>query len=80
MINGITYKPTKELVADYFTKLLQGSLFRKHRNNIMEISEMDEAIHAEVYQNIYGWESNHGIQPIHYSLILYFILYVNQQS
>ena len=54
MITAITYKPTKELVADYFTKPLQGSLFRKHRNNIMGITEADEAYHAQWYKEHCG--------------------------
>ena len=29
------YHPTKEMVSDYLTKPLQGSLFRTHRNSLM---------------------------------------------
>jgi hypothetical protein len=35
----ITYWPTKQMVLDYLTKPLQGSLFRTHRNSIMGHSE-----------------------------------------
>jgi hypothetical protein len=35
----IVYCPTKEMVSDYLTKPLQGSLFRTHRNSIMGVSE-----------------------------------------
>jgi len=31
----VIYHPTKEMVSDYLTKPLQGSLFRTHRNSIM---------------------------------------------
>jgi hypothetical protein len=31
----VIYWPTKEMVSDYLTKPLQGSLFRSHRNSIM---------------------------------------------
>jgi hypothetical protein len=36
---SVTYCPTLEMVSDYFTKPLQGSLFRTHRNAIMGLSE-----------------------------------------
>ena len=34
----ITYCPTKEMVADYLSKPLQGSLFRLHRNTLMGLT------------------------------------------
>jgi hypothetical protein len=37
----VTYCPTKEMISDYFTKPLQGSLFRQHRNAIMGVSEAE---------------------------------------
>ena len=51
IINAVTYCPTKELVADYLSKPLQGSLFRTHRNSILGITESDEAFYAESYKN-----------------------------
>ena len=39
--NGIievTYCPTKEIVSDYLSKLLQGSLFQKHHNTLLGIT------------------------------------------
>jgi hypothetical protein len=38
---SVTYCPTLEMVSDYFTKPLQGSLFRTHRNAIMGLSESE---------------------------------------
>jgi hypothetical protein len=35
----IEYCPTGDMLADYFTKPLQGSSFRKFRNEIMNISD-----------------------------------------
>jgi len=35
---SITYCPTKEIVSDFLTKPLQGSLFRIHWNSIMWVS------------------------------------------
>jgi hypothetical protein len=35
----VIYCPTKQMVSDYLTKPLQGSLFRTHRNSIMGHSE-----------------------------------------
>ena len=34
----VTYCLTKEMVADYLSKLLQGSLFCLHRNTLMGIT------------------------------------------
>ena len=49
-ITTVTYQSTKEMVADYLSKTLQGSLFRKHRNAIFGITEQDEAETLEKYQ------------------------------
>ena len=35
----IDYCPTEDMIADFFTKPLQGGQFRKFRNKIMNISE-----------------------------------------
>ena len=45
----VTYCPTKEIVCDYLSKPLQGSLFRTHRNTIMGISEADCITYKVVY-------------------------------
>ena len=34
----VTYYPTKEMVPDYLSKLLQGSLFCFHRNTLMGVT------------------------------------------
>ena len=36
---NVAYCPTKEMVSDYLSKPLQGSLFRLHRNTIMGLTE-----------------------------------------
>jgi hypothetical protein len=54
IINAVTYCPTKELVADYLSKPLQGSLFRTHCNSILGITDADEAYNAESYKNETG--------------------------
>jgi hypothetical protein len=41
--------PTKEMVSDYLTKPLQGSLFRTHRNSIMGVSENELSCYQDVY-------------------------------
>ena len=41
---AIQYCPTKEMVADYFTKPLQGELFYKFRDQIMGVVPMDTII------------------------------------
>jgi hypothetical protein len=45
----IVYCPTKEMVSDYLTKPLQGSLFRVHRNSIMGVSEDSLTWYKEEY-------------------------------
>ena len=34
----VEYCPTKEMVSDYLSKPLQGSLFRLHRNTLMGVT------------------------------------------
>jgi hypothetical protein len=43
---AIQYCPTKQMIADYFTKLLQGKLFYKFRDQIMGVVPMD-TIHGD---------------------------------
>jgi hypothetical protein len=43
---AIQYCPTKQMVADYFTKPLQGALFYKFRDQILGLAPM-EAIHDD---------------------------------
>jgi hypothetical protein len=38
---AIQYCPTKQMVADYFTKALQGALFYKFRDQILGVVPMD---------------------------------------
>jgi hypothetical protein len=45
----IVYCPTKEMVSDYLTKPLQGSLFRTHCNSIMGVSEDSLSRYHEEY-------------------------------
>jgi len=49
-LTAISYCPTKEMVSDYLSKSLQGSLFRTHRNAIMGITEQDEAESFNAYK------------------------------
>ena len=47
----VTYCPTKEMVADYLSELLQGSLFRLHRNAIMGLTtEMVDQYELEYHK------------------------------
>jgi hypothetical protein len=38
---NVEYCPTLDMIGDYFTKPLQGSLFRKFRNTILGVDEAD---------------------------------------
>ena len=49
-LTAISYCPTKEMVSDYLSKSLQGSLFWTHRNAIMGINEQDEAESFNAYK------------------------------
>ena len=40
-ISSVEHCPTEEMIADYFTKPLQGSLFKKFRNAIMGCTDAD---------------------------------------
>ncbi len=57
---AIQYCPTKEMVADYFTKPLQGELFYKFRDQIMGVVPMKTIIgdHRSVLDNISNKLSN----------------------
>lgn len=46
---NIEYCPTGDMIADFFTKPLQGSLFRKFRNLIMGVGEADVIAYKGAY-------------------------------
>ena len=45
----VLYCPTTEMVADFYTKPLQGYLFIKHRNTILGINEEDYVLYEKQY-------------------------------
>lgn len=45
----ILYCPTKEMMADFYTKPLQGSLFKTHRNAILGITDIDTPLYVDQY-------------------------------
>jgi hypothetical protein len=47
----VIYHPTKQMVSDYLTKPLQGSLFRTHRNSIMGHSEDSISLYRKEYSD-----------------------------
>jgi hypothetical protein len=47
----VVYHPTKQMVSDYLTKPLQGSLFRTHRNSIMGHDESSISRCSTEYNN-----------------------------
>jgi hypothetical protein len=47
----VIYHPTKQMVSDYLTKPLQGSLFRTHRNSIMGHSEDSISVCRKAYSD-----------------------------
>jgi hypothetical protein len=57
---AIQYCPTKEMVADYFTKPLQGELFYKFRDQIMGVVPMDTI--SGDHRSVLDDKSNHPIR------------------
>ena len=49
IISTVEYCPTEEMISDFLSKPLQGSLFRKHRNTLLGITEKEEAEHSRLY-------------------------------
>jgi hypothetical protein len=47
----VIYHPTKQIISDYLTKPLQGSLFRTHRNSIMGHDEDSIAKYNKEYND-----------------------------
>ena len=64
----VVYCPTKEMVSDYLSKPLQGSLFRTHRNTLMGITPELEIQYRVIYakdkavrvQHALDYYSNYG--------------------
>jgi hypothetical protein len=52
---SVQYCPTLDMMADYFTKALQGSLFRKLRDLIMGIKPADFETYKRRYEEISLW-------------------------
>ena len=50
-ISTIEYCPTEEMIADYFTKPLQGAQFRRFRNAIMGISDAEYLAYKLAYED-----------------------------
>ena len=46
----VIYCPTKKMVADFFTKLLQGILYFTHRNTVLGINDDDMLIYRKAYE------------------------------
>ena len=46
----VIYCPTKEMVADFFTKPLQGVLFVTHRNTVLGVSQNDMPLYRQRYE------------------------------
>jgi hypothetical protein len=59
---AIQYCPTKEMVADYFTKPLQGALFYKFRDQIMGVVPMDTIVGD--HRSVLDVESQNMTKPV----------------
>jgi hypothetical protein len=59
----IEYCPTGDMLADYFTKPLQGSSFRKFRNEIMNISDDSAQIRSVLSKQSKPKSSTTGRNP-----------------
>ena len=54
--------PTKEMVADFFTKPLQGVLFNEHRNSVLGINTNGMVLYRKQYHNHIINRNNLNIQ------------------
>ena len=45
------YCPTEKMLADLYTKPLQGAQFIGHRNTILGINEKDMGLYLKKYEN-----------------------------
>ena len=52
---SVKYCPTLDMIADYFTKPLQGSLFRKLRDLVMGIIPANFEMYKRRYREISIW-------------------------
>ena len=52
---SVQYCPTLDMIADYFTKALQGSLFRKLRDLILGIIPADFEKYMRRYEEVSLW-------------------------
>ena len=55
---SVDYCPTGEMVADLFTKPLQGSLYRKHRNSVLGITTEDYDLYKREYYSAKATRKN----------------------
>ena len=46
---SILYCPTKEMIGDFYTKPLQGTLFKQHRDAILGIDQDDMPLYVKAY-------------------------------
>jgi hypothetical protein len=58
----VEYCPTGDMTGDYFTKPLQGSLFRKFRNQILNVTEADFARYQSIYEEYVASSNNEPSQ------------------
>ena len=63
----VSYCPTGDMLADYFSKPLQGSLFRKFRNLILNVSPKEELNVGLGQQECVGTNSENGSVTAQYS-------------
>ena len=78
-LKAISHCPTKEMVSDYLSKSLQGSLFRTHRSAIMGINNQDEAKSFNAYKMQLAHKKPSGwMRSLFLFFILCFIFILNQ--
>ena len=74
----IIYCPTKQMIADFFTKPLQGGLYFTHRNAILGIQECDMPLYIKAYKEyreVYCQDIVHDLKTgVCYNMILIRVL------
>ena len=61
----LKYCPTTEMVGDYFTKPLQGGLFNKFRDCILNIQADPSIVPLEDHRSVLGRDWLHGTRQSH---------------
>ena len=67
---NLKYCPTTEMLGDYFTKPLQGALFNKFRDRILNIQVDPSTVPSEDHRSVLGQHRSHATEQLHRQLLV----------